>query len=73
MKTKCPRCLGSKSHRNVICVKCGGKGYLTKEDLKIILMAKTFGKKKARKGISLPNIAQVEIKKITTKTLTRHG
>ena len=69
MKTKCQRCLGSKTYQKVTCVKCSGKGYITEMDLKIFSIAKVFGKKKARKGISLniPLPNHIEIKKHKNK------
>lgn len=36
MNTKCPRCKGKKIFNKECCIKCGGRGYLTKNDKEII-------------------------------------
>jgi len=64
MKTKCKRCLGTKTYNNTCCVKCGGKGFINEFDLKLFSI---INPKKKRKHFSLQNNQHIEL---NIKTLT---
>ena len=58
MKTKCKRCQGDKIYNKACCIKCGGKGYINENDLKLFAILKP---KKARKHASLKNPQHIEL------------
>ena len=45
MNKICPRCQGKKIFKKECCVKCGGKGYVTPNDRKLIKQIKDIYKK----------------------------